>query len=460
MTEEPKPDGGTVDVDLEYPASEWSGFFRDHFGPSMLWALISIGGSHIVLGPTMGAFFGLFAVWIFALIYIAKYGAWELGIRYNYGVGGNPVEAYDQLPGPKNWMQWYSIAVFVVGYIAITSGVGLSSAALLAPLLPLSVPQTFVVLVAIAGVLVFVARYSLLEKILLVFTVALGVLLVVGVIVGPPPASVVTETAFSVDLSGERIVIFVGLFAAAAGFAPTGFSTSVLIGSWSMAKGEGAGQLRENGLDPEDEQYHDYIREWIRTGRRDFNVGYVFSFVLVAAMIVLASNVLYPEPIQDDNFAFALGQVLSESFGEWSFWAIIVGGFAALYSTVITLIDGASRATSDIVPMALEREDVDTERIRRGVILLFVVVSSAVVLALGNVPVTFVVAVAAILAMTEILFYPANWYVVKENLPEPFRPSKKWVAYYLVSLLVVLAFGVMGAAEQFDLVPELVRILT
>lgn len=459
MSEEPKPDGGTVDVDLEYPASSWGGFFKDHFGPSMLWALISIGGSHIVLGPTMGAFFGLFAVWVFALIYIAKYGAWELGIRYNYGVGGNPVEAYDQLPGPKNWMQWYTVAVFVIGYIAITSGVGLSSAALIAPLLPLSVPQTFVVLIVIAGALVFATRYSLLEKILLVFTVALGVLLVVGVVVGPPSASVVTETAFSVDLSGERIVVFIGLFAAAAGFAPTGFSTSVLIGSWSMAKGEGAGQLKEEGLDPKKEKYHDYIAQWIKTGRRDFNLGYVFSFVLVAAMIILASNVLYPEPIEDDNFAFALGQVLSESFGEWSFWAIIVGGFAALYSTVITLIDGASRATSDIVPMATERENIDTELIRRAVILLFVVVSSGVVLALGNIPVTFVVAIAAILAMTEILFYPANWYVVKENLPEAFHPSKKWVIYYSVSLVIVVVFGIMGAIAEFDLVPELVRLL-
>ena len=459
MTNEPKPDGGTVGADLEYPTSDWTGFFKNHFGPSMLWALISIGGSHIVLGPTMGAVFGLFALWVFGFIYIAKYGAWELGIRYNYGVGGNPVEAYDQLPGPKNWMQWYSVAVFVIGYIAITGGVGLSSAALVAPLVPLTVPQTFVALITVAGALVFVTRYGLLEKILLVFTVALGVLLVVGAVVGPPPADVVTETAFSVDLSGEQIVVFVGLFAAAAGFAPTGFSTSVLIGSWSMAKGEGANQLRENGLDPENEAHHDYIRQWIRTGRRDFNIGYVFSFVLVAAMIVLASNVLYPEPIQDDNFAFALGGILSESFGEWSFWAIIIGAFAALYSTVITLIDGASRATSDIVPMAMERDDIDTERIRRGVIVLFVAVSSGLVLVLGNIPVTFVVAIAAILAMTEILFYPANWYVVKKNLPEPFQPSRRWIAYYTVSLIAVLAFGVMGALEQFDLVPELVRIL-
>ncbi|MFW6448786.1 MAG: Nramp family divalent metal transporter [Halobacteriota archaeon] len=446
---------------LEYPASDWRGFFADHFGPSMLWALISIGASHIVLGPEMGATFGLFAVWLVAIVYLAKYGAWELGIRYNYGVGGNPVEAYDQLPGPKNWMQWYTVAVFTLAYIGITAGVGMSTAALAAGVYPeLSVPQWFVILVGIAGVLVFFTRYNLLEKILMAFTVALGVLLVLGVVVGPPSTDVIAETAFSPDLGGDRTVLFVGLFAALAGFAPTGFSTSVLIGSWSMAKGEGAGQLRERGLDPEDERYHDYIAAWIRTGRRDFNIGYAFSFVLLAAMIVLASNVLYPEPPGDANFALAVGEILSESFGEWSYWAMMVGAFAALYSTVITLLDGASRATGDTLPMALERPDMDGDTIRRAVLVAFVVITSAVVLVLGNVPVSYIVAIAAILAVTEIVFYPANWYIVVRNLPERFHPSRTWIAYYLLSLVAVLIFGLMGAAVRLDLVPELVDIVT
>lgn len=423
MSSEPRSDGGAVSAaDLEYPSTDWPGFFKNHFGPSMLWALISIGGSHIVLGPEMAATFGLFAIWVFAFIYLAKYGAWELGIRYNYGAGGNPVEAYDQLPGPNNWMQWFTVFVFGVLYVAITASVGMSTAALVAALTPLSVPIAFVLLVGGAGVLVFYARYSLLEKILIGFTAMLGTLLLLGVAVGPPPSDVASQTLLSLDLGGDRTLAFVALFAAAAGFAPTGFSTSVLIGSWSMAKGQGAKQLAEYDLDPENEAYHEYIRAWIQTGRRDFNIGYALSFALVVAMIVLSVNVLYPEPPGDANFALAVGQILSESFGPWSFWAMMLGAIAALYSTVITLLDGASRAVGDIVPMATENEDLDSDRIRRFVLASMVVVSSLTVLALGNIPVTFVVFVAALLAVTEIAFYPANWYVVKKNLPEAFHP--------------------------------------
>ncbi|AXR79401.1 Nramp family divalent metal transporter [Natrarchaeobaculum sulfurireducens] len=440
----------TEAADLTYPATDWRGFFANHFGPSMLWALISIGASHIVLAPTLGGHFGLWAIWVFAIIYLAKYGAWELGIRYNYGVGRNPVEAYGDLPGPGNWMQWFTVAVFTIAYSGITAAVGMSTAAFVAALTPLSFTWSFVVFVGLAGVLVFFTRYSLLEKILIGFTIALGVFILVAVLVGPPSADVIAATAFtSPDLTGP---LFVGLFAAAAGFAPTGFSTSVLIGSWSMAKGDGAVELRENGLDPTDERYHDYIAQWIETGRRDFNIGYAFSFLLIVAMVVLASNVLYPEPPADDNLALTIGTIVSGSFGEWSYYAMVIGAFAALYSTVITLLDGASRATADTLPLALERPELDSERIRKAVVVGIVAVSCSVVVALGTVPVTFLIWISAILAITEILFYPANWYIVREHLPEAFQPSTGWVVYYVVSLVLVLLFGVMGAASEFGYV--------
>ncbi|WP_049900203.1 Nramp family divalent metal transporter [Natrinema sp. J7-1] len=438
--------------DLEYPEQDWRGVFREHFGPSMLWALISIGGSHIVLAPTLGGTFGLVAIWMFGLIYAAKYGAWELGIRYNYGAGANPIEAYDQLPGPKNWALWVTILVFTGMYTFITASVGMSTAAFVAALTPewVTAPIAYVVFVGGAGLLVVVSRYSLLETALIAFTIALGLLVLLGVIVGPPAGDIVLETAFTVpDPTGP---VFVGLFAAAAGFAPTGFSTSILIGSWSMAKGDGASELEERGLDPDDPKHHDYIRAWIRTGRRDFNIGYAFSFLLIVAMVMLASNVLYPEPPTDTNLAVAIGSILSDSFGEWSSYAMLLGGFAALYSTVITLLDGAARATGDILPMALENDDIDSERVRKLVVVGVVAVSSAMVLALGEVPVTLLLSVAAVLAVTEIFFYPANWYVVEKNLPDPFRPSRVWHAYYVVSLLLVLLFGAMGAAGRLGVI--------
>ncbi len=431
-------------ADLEYPHTDWPGFFRNHFGPSMLWALIGIGTSHLVLAPTLGGTYGLFAIWMFGLIYLAKYGAWELGIRYNYGVGKNPVEAYGDLPGPKNWMQWYTVLTFSVAYTGITAAVGMSTAAFVGAVTPLGFTQSFVVLVTLAGGLILFTEYSLLEKILIGFVAMLGGIVLIGAVVGPTADEAVVATAFSTPALTDAL--FLGLFASAAGFTPIGFSSSVLIGSWSMAKGEGARELRERNLDPTDEAYHDYIGAWIRTGRRDFNIGYAFSFVVVIAMVVLATVVLYPNPPTDDTLAFSIGSILGDTFGPWSYYVMVLGAIAALYSTLITTLDGATRVTGDVLPLLV---DVDGERVRKLMIVGVVLGSSSIVVALGTVPVTFLIWIAAVIAITDILFYPANWYIVSKHLPEPFQPSRRWIGYYAVSLLVVVCFGLMGAAAEF-----------
>jgi len=438
---------------LDYPSRDWSGFFKQHFGPSMLWALIGIGGSHIVLAPTLGGTFGLVAIWMFGLIYLAKYGGWELGIRYNYGAGGNPIEAYDQLPGPKNWALWVTFLIFTIAYTGLVAAVGTSTAAFFSAITGLSLQISFIVLVGLAAAFVLVSGYNIIEKVLVVFTVSLGVLIVIGVIVGPPSGDIIANTLFAFpEGRGITSPIFIGLLASAAGFAPTGFSTSILIGSWSMAKNQGASQLRERDLDPEDPEYHDYIAEWIRTGKRDFHIGYLFSFVLIVAMVILASNILFPDPPTDANLALAIGNILESTFGPWAFWAMVIGAFAALYSTVITLIDGSSRAASQILPMALEDDEaVDQELFRKGMIGAQALVAITIIAILGVSPVSFIVWIAATLAVVEVFFYPANWYVVENNLPEPFRPSRTWHVYYVVTIALVVLFGIMGAATQLDL---------
>lgn len=436
--------------DLTYPAEDWGGFIREHLGPSLLWALLGIGGSHIVIAPTLGGLYGVFAVWIVALVYLAKYGGWELGIRYNYAVGKNPVEGYGDLPGPEHWGQWLTLAVYLVGWTTILAAVGFSSAAFAAALVPGLTPiQLYVILVAVAMALTLVSKYSWLETLMKVFVIALAGLIVLGVFVSPPSVARVSETAFRFpDIAAPG---FLGLFAAVAGYAPTGLSTTVTIGSWSLAKEQGARELRDRDLDPHDEQYHDYIRRWMAVGKRDFRLAFGFSFVLLVSMIFLASAVLYPKPPQDANLALAIGNILRDSFGAWSFYAVVVGAFAALYSTVITVMDGAARVNADILPLVLER-DVDTGTARRGFIVLMGIASIVPILIIGELPITLVIFSAALMAILQVFFYIANYYIVREHLPAAFQPSDWQRVYYAITIVLVIGFGVMGAMGRLGLV--------
>ncbi|MFP4067936.1 MAG: Nramp family divalent metal transporter [Spirochaetaceae bacterium] len=435
---------------LEYPSENWAGFFKKHFGPSMLWALLGIGGSHIVLAPTMGALFGGFSIWVLLLIYAVKYGAWELGVRYNYGVGRNPIEGYGDLPGPKHWGQWLTLIVYIVGWTVIVAAVGSSTAAFAAALIP-GVPliAAYSVLIGLAVVVVMISRYNWLENLLRGFVVILGLLLIIGLFFSLPSAERLGSTLFEApDLTSP---VFLGLFAALAGYAPTGLSTTAVIGSWSMAKKQGARLLKEHNLDPHDEKYGDYIASWIKTGRRDYNIGFLFSLVLIISMVLLSTAVLYPNAPGDENIAIAIGSILEDSVGAWTFYIIVIGAFAALYSTVITVLDGASRVDADLLPLLLERP-LNTEKLRRIIVLLMGLASLLPILIIGELPVTLLVFSAALMSILQIFFYFANYFIVQRHLPARFQPRLGARVYYWVSIVIVVLFGVVGALGRLGLV--------
>ncbi|MFW5900206.1 MAG: Nramp family divalent metal transporter [Halodesulfurarchaeum sp.] len=436
--------------DLEYPEEDWGGFIRNHLGPSLMWALLGIGGSHIVLAPTFGGLYGVFGVWVVALIFLAKYGGWELGIRYSYGIGRNPVEGYGDLPGPDHWGQVFTMLVYLVGWTVILASVGFSAATFLAELIPSVTPiQLYVGLIAFSVALTMVSSYSWIETLMKIFVIVLAGLVVLGVFVSPPAPSRVLETAFTVpDLTSP---VFLGLFAALAGYAPTGLSTTVTIGSWSLAKKEGARALRRQDYDPTDERFRGYIASWMRTGTRDFRVAFGFSFLLIVSMILLSTAVLYPKPPQDADMAIAIGSILQEGFGEWTFYMVVAGAFAALFSTVVTVIDGAARVNADTLPLILER-DMDTDRLRLGFILMMGTASIIPILVIGQLPVTLMVFSAALMAILQVFFYFANYYIVRKHLPEAFQPDRAHTAYYLVTMVLVGAFGVMGGLSRLGLV--------
>ncbi|MFW6384019.1 MAG: Nramp family divalent metal transporter [Halodesulfurarchaeum sp.] len=438
--------------ELTYPAEDWAGFTRNHLGPSLLWALLGIGGSHVVLAPTLGGMYGLFGVWIVALIFLAKYGGWELGIRYNYGIGRNPVEGYGDLPGPDHWGQVFTMLVYLVGWTFVLAAVGFSAATFLAALLPTEAVtpiHLYVGLIVLGVALTIVSRYSWIETLMKGFVVVLAGFVLLGVFVSPPSPALAAETAFAVPEFSSPA--FLGLFAALAGYAPTGLSTTVTIGSWSMAKEEGARALRDRNYDPTDERFREYIESWIRTGIRDFRVAFGFSFVLIVSMILLATAVLYPTPPEDANMAIAIGSILQEGFGDWTFYLVVAGAFAALFSTVVTVTDGAARVNADTLPLVLERE-MDTERLRRGFILLMAAGSIVPVLVVGQLPITLVIFSAALMAILQVFFYVANYYIVREHLPAAFQPGPARKVYYAVTIVLVAIFGVMGAMSRLGLV--------
>lgn len=438
--------------DLNFPDRDWAGFFRNHFGPSLLWALIGIGGSHVVLAPTVGARFGFFGVLLFLLVYVLKYGGWTLGIRYNYATGRNPLRDYDSLPGPPNWALWMTLVVFGVFYLMIAAAVGVGAAALLASLVPLSEMTLYAVLMVLAAALVGIGRYEQIEKILIGLTVLLVALILPGVLLSWTEPETLRRTAFRLpDVSAPGVL---ALIVGVVGFAPTGHSTSLLVGSWSLAKNPKSfqGDGPPEGVDRD--RYVLCVRDWIEVGLRDFRIAYAFSLIVALSMVLVAVSVLYPEPLADEDFAVRFGRILSESLGEWSYYAVVLGSFAALYSTVLTMYDGTVRALVELSECLLGEVVSERRRlVRRGFVAWFFLAATLPVVLIGPGVVSFVVWISAVTAITEVVYYPANWYLVKVNLPSEFQPPEGFGLLHLVSVLFVTGSGILAALVRLGVVP-------
>jgi len=442
-------------TELRFPREDWRGFARDHFGPSVVWALLGIGSSHVILAPTIGARYGAFGVVLFALVYAVKWGGWELGIRYTYATGQNPVEAYEHLPGPDRWGQWLTFGITLFLWTMTLGAIAGGTASFVDAFfdqafgISLGVVAWYVLLVVPTGVLIYFSTYQLLENFLKLFVVGLGILLVFSALAAPPSTGTVVETLGTVpDLTSP---VFLALFAGAAAYTPVGLSSSIALGSWSTAKGQGARELETRGLDPEDPVYHEYIAAWMRTGMRDFNVGYVFSFLLVASMVLLSTATLYGSGTTPSGGAvpFAVGSILEPVYGPWAFYVMVLGATVALLSTVVSHIDATARVCADV--LGLVRNDEDSEAWRRRFVALVTAFGVLPMLVVGNFPVVLITVSAALIGLFQVFFYAANYYVVVTRLPETFHPSTARTVYYVVGMTLVAVFGLVGALNEFGL---------
>ncbi|OKY77274.1 MAG: Mn2+ and Fe2+ transporter of the NRAMP family [Candidatus Methanohalarchaeum thermophilum] len=437
--------------ELNYPEESLKGFFKEHFGPSILWALMGIGASHIIIAPVLGAKYGIFAIWMIVGVYLVKYGAWDLGIIYNYGHGRNPVEGYGDLPGPKNWGRYFTLFIYLGAWTIILGAVGTGAASFISALIPgLGMVNWYLVLIGLAIAFLLVTGYNVIENVLKVFVIALAPLIILGLIITPPSPETITQTAFRIpDLTSAA---FLSLFAAAAGYMPTGLSTTISIGSWSLAKKEGASALRNQGKDPSKEKYHEYIKKWIKTGKRDFKIGFGFSLILIISTTALAASVLYPRGIipSGGKTPIVIGNLLKNLLGTWAFPVVGIAAFAALYSTVLTVLDGASRVASDIIPMIKETKT-NTEKWRKTFIILMPLASIIPVLSFGELPVVITTFSAGLMAIFGPFFYFANYYIVKKHLPKKFHPTKKRTTFYITCMIITIFFGIIGAIGKLGL---------
>jgi Mn2+/Fe2+ NRAMP family transporter len=315
-------------------------------------AALAIGSGELVLTPRSGAQYGFALLWVPILTIVYKAAFSEGLARLTIASGDDVFRAFDWLPGPRHWAQYFIILVFsldMIGYGGIALAVG---SAIIGLFPSLDIRAAGLCAVALVPLLLYTGSYRFFEKIV----VAMCAVLIAGVV----------YTLFQVPLPAEEIARglvpkipngSVGTIMGLMGWVGAG-TTTLLYSPWINEK---VGKARNE---------EDY-RRWLCTMRIDCLVSYALILALSFTFLAMGVATLHARGLvpEKHEIMVTLSRMLdSVPRGRETF---LVVSFFALFSTVVSCMDGKSRAIASMLTGISPRfsNKLKTYRVAMGVYL-------------------------------------------------------------------------------------------
>lgn len=299
-------------------------------GPGVVLAALAIGSGELVLTPRSGAQYGFALLWVPILTIVYKAAFSEGLARLTIASGDDVFRAFDWLPGPRHWAQYFIILVFTLDMIGY-GGIALAGGSALSGLFPgFDIRLWALCAAALVPILLYTGSYPFFEKVV----VAMCAVLLAGVI----------YTLFQVPLPGGQIArglvpsipegsvsTIMGLM----GWIGAG-TTTLLYSTWINEK---IGKARN------EEEY----RRWLSTMRIDCIASYTLMLGISFAFLAMGVATLHAQgivPEKQEIMSTLSGMLDSVPRGRETF---LVVAFFALFSTVVSCMDGKSRAIASML---------------------------------------------------------------------------------------------------------------
>ena len=308
-------------------------------GPGILMASAAVGGSHIVSSTQAGALYGWQLAILVLLINLFKYPFFRFGSQYTAENGKNLIEGYAE-KGKAYLLVYFVLNVFSA--IVNTAGVGILCAAIVASALPSSIALTTgqltsIIIVIIWGMLLL-GGYRFLDGLSKWIMTALTLATVAAVVIALfqhreyAPDFVVTS-----PWQMAALPFLVSLM----GWMPAPIEISTINSLWSVEKRKTVDFNEEDAL-------------------FDFNVGYIGTAILAFFFLALGALIQYGngEPVQGASAAY-IAQFVSmyaSALGAWAKPLITFIAFLCIFGTVITVIDGYSRANDEALRLLVDKK--------------------------------------------------------------------------------------------------------
>lgn len=321
----------------EQPQSTWHTKLKA-LGPGIITASAAIGGSHIVSSTQAGARFGWSLAILVLLVNLFKYPFFRFGSQYTAETGKNLVEGYAE-KGKFYLLVYFILNIFSA--IVNTAGVGILCAAIVKNFLPVSwgisiQSLTAIIIVIIWGMLLL-GGYRFLDGlskwIVSILTVATVGAVVIALFKHREYAPGFVPTS---PWDIKSLPFMISLM----GWMPAPIEISTLNSLWAVEKRKTVDVNEEDAL-------------------FDFNVGYIgtailaFFFLAMGALIQYGNGQEVAGPSAEYINQFV--HMYATSFGNWAMPFINFIAFLCIFGTVITVIDGYSRANNAALNLLLNK---------------------------------------------------------------------------------------------------------
>ncbi len=309
-------------------------------GPGIIFAVMTIGKSHVVILPAAGAYWGFSLLWVVLLAHVFTYPYYEFGVRYVCATGESIIGAWSRFIAGRGWLIWFllfglaAIAPFVFAtYLTILGTITVS----LAPQYPGYFSGAAFTWTCITLLFVILGKYKGLEWLGKAFALMLMIVFAVAFFSSPPPAGEVLKGFVPTLLPVAALSFLVPIMAL-----PGSPADITFVSSWIMEKrkewkgsGESAEQIK---------------RDIYKSALFDFRLGWVVIIVVSFFVFSLGAAVLYPDEIPvGAETMMVISRVFTHTIGGWTYPLFITGVVIAIWSTATFAVDGISRVGGVII---------------------------------------------------------------------------------------------------------------
>ena len=391
-------------------------------GPGILMASAAVGGSHIVSSTQAGAIYGWQLALVILLINIFKYPFFRFGSQFTMENDKSLIEGYAEKG--KGWLAIFFV-LNIFSAIVNTAGVGILCAAILYNIFPngfgLSISQLTTIIIVIIWAMLLIGGYKFLDSLAKWVMTALTIATVVAVVIALFKHS---EYAPNFEAPTPWRMAALPFIVSLMGWMPCPIEISAISSMWSVEKRK---QVKMSEAD----------------AIFDFNTGYIGTAILALIFCALGALIQFGsgEEVQSASAAYIAQFVnmYASVLGEWSRFLITLIAFLCIFGTVITVIDGYSRANNEALRLLLDKKEASQKTLYGWMTLTAVIGLVIVYLFAGNVATMLRFAMIASFITTPFFAY-LNYSLVN-NKEHQVKPRLKMLS--IIGLIYLFGFTLL-----------------